>query len=197
MTSDPTLRFYADNAGTYVAKADEAIPAYLTAYLDALPQGASILELGTGSGRDAQHMLGRGFDVTPSDGSPELASEAERRLARPVRILRFEEINDIAAFDAVYASASLLHAERAQLPAILTAIHRAIKPGGLFWASYKSGNGEGFDQLGRYYNYPSETDLRAAYANAPWQSLVLTAWQGSGYDKLPTPWLGVTVRKAP
>jgi len=190
-----TLRFYAENAATYATRTGRSIPPQLPKFLAQLSSGAKILELGTGGGQDALYMLEQGFSVTPTDGSPELAAEATRLLGIPVRTMLFEELEDTQAFDAVYASASLLHAPRERLPAILTRIHQALKPDGLFWASYKSGAAEGEDKFGRYYNYLGEIKLRTAYAVAPWQSLTLDAWQGSGYDNLPTDWLSITARK--
>ena len=43
-------------------------------------------------------------------------------------------------------------------------IHRALKPAGVFYASFKIGDGDGRDTLGRYYNYPSPEWLQATYA---------------------------------
>jgi SAM-dependent methyltransferase len=190
-----TLRFYAENAATYATRTGRRIPPQLPKFLAQLSPGAKILELGTGGGQDALYMLEQGFAVTPTDGSPELANEASRLLGVPVRTMLFEELDEHENFDAVYASASLLHAPRKNLPAILTRIHRALKPGGLFWASYKSGDAEGEDKFGRYYNYLDEAELRTIYATAPWQSLTINSWQGSGYDNLPTDWLSVTAHK--
>jgi SAM-dependent methyltransferase len=190
MTNE-TLRFYAENAATYATRTGRGIPPQLPQFLARLPSEAKLLELGTGGGQDALYMIEQGFSVTPTDGSPELAAEASRLLGLPVRTMLFEDLEDTNAFDAVYANACLLHAPRESLPAILIRIHRALKPGGLFWASYKSGDAEGEDKFGRYYNYVSKAELRSAYAAAHWQSLSISTWHGSGYDDLPTPWLGV------
>ena len=170
--------------------------ARLVTFLKALPAGASILELGTGGGQDARFMLDQGFEITPSDGSPELAAEAGRLLGRPVRILRFDALAIEESFDGVYANAALLHAPRAALTGILARIHHALKPQGLFWASYKAGDAEGHDALGRYYNYLDAPGLSRHYAEAAaWSSIEIDAWDGSGYDDQPTKWLGVTARK--
>jgi len=193
---DETLRFYAENAAAYAARSSKRPAPQLAAFLDTLPAGARILELGTGGGQDARFMLDRGFDVLPTDGSAELAVEAEKLLGRPVRAMLFEALNHETAFDAVYANASLLHAKRTALTGILSRIHRALTPGGRFWATYKAGDAEGHDRFGRYYNYLDAENLRRHYANAaPWQSLEITAWDGSGYDKLPTKWLGAMALK--
>ena len=111
-------------------------------------------------------MLARGFDVTPTDGSPEMAEIASRRLGRPVGTLLFHDLDAVEAYDGVWANACLLHVPRDQLAGILALIHRALKPGGAFYASYKTGEGDGRDTLNRYYNYPTEDWLRATYAQA-------------------------------
>lgn len=196
LTDDPTLRFYAENAETYAARSDKQYSPRLDAFLDMLPAGARILELGTGAGHDAHHMLDRGFDVMATDGSPELAAEAERLLGRPVRIMLFDALDETGAHHGVYANASLLHAPRSALSGILGRIHRALRPEGLFWASFKAGDAEGHDRFGRYYNYLDENALRGHYSEAAaWKNLDIAGWDGSGYDRVPTEWLGVTARK--
>ena len=67
-----------------------------------------------------------------------------------------------------------LHVPRDELAAILRRIHRALKPAGYFYASYKIGDADGRDNLGRYYNYPSPEWLAATYATAgEWSSIVV------------------------
>lgn len=195
MTDDPTLRFYADNAATYAQHVTTPTGQQLSAFLALVPSGGKILELGCGNGRDAAHMLSLGFDVDATDGTPELAAEAERRLGKPVRILRFEELDAISAYDGIWACASLLHAPASALVGIFGRIHRALRPGGVFTASFKSGTGEGHDSLGRYFNYPSAERLRADYAAAGWSHVVLETQMGSGYDAKPTEWIWVTARR--
>jgi len=164
----------------------------MDAFLARLRPGAGVLELGCGGGQDASLMLAAGFDVTPTDGSPGLAAEAEKRLGRPVRLMRFEELDAVAAYDAVWASACLLHVPEDALAGVLGSIRRALKPGGLFFASFKSGDGGDRDSLGRYYNFPSRTTLEAAYAAAgPWSEIVIDEGEGGGYDGVARTWLFV------
>lgn len=196
MQDDETLGFYARNARSYAARERRLPEQRLTTFLAALPPGAPILELGTGGGQDAQAMIAAGFAVTPTDGSPELAAEASARLGQPVKIMRFEALEDVAAYAGVWASASLLHAPREALTGILTRIHRALRPGGVFVASYKRGKAEGRDAFGRYYNYFDADTLRQHYESAAgWREVVIEEQAGSGYDNLPTDWLWVTARK--
>lgn len=161
MADDQTLRFYAENAATYATHVTSPTGARLDAFLAKIPAGGSILELGCGNGRDAAHMLSLGFDVEASDGTPELAAEAEKRLGRKVRILRFEDLDALSAYDGIWACASLLHVPADTLVDVLARIRRALRPGGIFTASFKAGSGEGRDDFGRYYNYPGAEQLVA------------------------------------
>lgn len=195
MPDDPTLRFYAENAAIYARHVTTPTRKRLDAFLALVPPGGKILELGCDNGRDAAHMLALGFDVEATDGSPELAAKAERRIGRPVRILRFDELDAASAYDGAWACASLLHAPASDLVDILGRIHRALRPGGVFTASFKSGLGEGQDGLGRYFNYPSTERLRADYAAAGWNEVTLETEMGRGYDAKPTEWIWVTARR--
>jgi SAM-dependent methyltransferase len=188
--SNQTLGFYATNAARYAARG--AVNPRLLTFLDLLQPAARVLELGTGSGHDARYMLDRGFDVDPTDGSPELADVASNMLGRTVRPLMFEEIAGEQVYDGVYASASILHAPARQLPGIVWRIHRSLKTGGTAWASFKDGTAEGIDAHGRFYNYMSAEALLAIWRTvAPWDQLVVDTWDGSAYENVPTRWHAV------
>ena len=191
-----TLAFYDREAAVYAART-RGEPVRLRAFLEQLRPRAAILELGCGGGQDAALMSAAGFEVTATDGSAGLAAEAEARLGRPVRVMRFEELEDVAAYDAVWANACLLHVPEDGLADVLGRIHRALKPGGRFYAGFKSGDGGDRDSLGRYYNFPSEARLRAAYGAAgAWAPLDVTTGQGGGFDGVPRTWLHVLAVKA-
>jgi SAM-dependent methyltransferase len=154
------------------------------------------LELGCGGGRDAEAMIGAGFIVDPTDGTPDVARKAEERLGRSVRVMRFDELDVIEAYDAIWASASLLHVPRVCLPQILGLIFKALKPSGVHFASYKGGGVEGRDRYGRYFNYLSRDDVTEAYARSGrWDVLSVTEYLGGGYDGEQGPWIAITVRK--
>lgn len=187
-----TFRFYATQAETYASRSRSTAHPALEGFLTRLPAGARILELGCGGGHDSLAVIERGFDVIPTDGSPEMAAQAEARLGRPVRVLRFDELDEIGIYDGVWANACLLHVPRSDLVGILERVHRAVRPGGIFYASYKAGDAEGRDGLHRYYNYPSRDWLARHYAQAGWHDLDIEEHQGGAYDGEPTGWLFVT-----
>ena len=195
---EPTLGFYSAQAKSYVGHRPDEIDPQIAQFLDLLMPGARILELGCGGGVDAAHMILRGFDVDPTDGVAEMAAIAEQRLNRDVRVMRFDELATVEAYDAVIANASLLHAPTEGLPAIFTSIWAALRPGGWHFATFKTGGASGYDRHGRYYNYLSRAEAKALYRDAgDWTSIDFDEWPGAGYFSEPAMWLKVIARKAP
>lgn len=195
MSKDETSAFYDGNAETYASRERRLPTSRLDAFLAALPQGGTILELGCGGGQDSAYMLAKGFEVTPTDGSAELAKQAEKLIGRPVAVMRFQDLQSTGEFDGVWAEASLLHVPRAELPDVFSRIHSALKPGAPLHASFKAGEAEGHDGFGRYYNYPSPDWLSQCLTEGGWRDIALSEADGGGYDGKPTRWLFLTARK--
>ncbi|MES1150091.1 MAG: class I SAM-dependent methyltransferase [Bradyrhizobium guangdongense] len=193
---DETLQFYRGHAEAYAGREITSRKARLAAFLAQLAPGARILELGCGAGGDTAVMLAQGFDVHATDGSPEMAAVAAQRLGHPVATMLFDQLEDVSAYDAVWANACLLHVPRPELAGVLARIWRALKPAGHFFASYKTGEAEGRDSLNRYYNYPSLDWLRATYAEAgAWSALSIDSGEVLGFDAKMAPMLFVTAQK--
>jgi SAM-dependent methyltransferase len=193
---ETTLQFYRENAEAYAGWA-KAPSTRLRGFLALLPPGGSILELGCGAGNHSAVMLAEGFSVRATDGSPEMAGIASQRLGHPVEAMRFDQLDANGAYDGVWASACLLHVPRDELAGILARIHRALRPSGVFYASYKMGEGDGRDSLGRYYNYASPEWLEAICASAgPWITLSSDRNVIQSFDETPANMLHLVVRKA-
>jgi SAM-dependent methyltransferase len=192
---EETLQFYRSNAQSYADWA-KAPSARLRGFLALLPPGGSILELGCGAGNHSAVMLDAGFFVRATDGSPEMAEIASRRLGHPVEAMLFHELAEREAYDGVWASACLLHVPRDELAGILGRIRCALKPSGVFYASFKIGEGHGRDNFGRYYSYPSPEWLQAIYAAAgEWDSLTSDTGVIQSFDGTPANMLHLVVRK--
>jgi SAM-dependent methyltransferase len=191
-----TLQFYRRNADAYAGWA-KAPSARLTDFLALVPPGGSILEIGCGAGNHSAAMLAAGFALRATDGSPEMAAIASQRLGHPVETMLFHELEAHEAHDGVWASACLLHVPREDLAGILGRIHRALKPGGVFYASFKIGEADGRDSLGRYYNYVSPEWLRATYAESgAWTEVSSGTSEIKSFDEAPATMLHIVVRKA-
>jgi len=193
----PTLTYYDEEAETYAQKQRSAdLPASFGRLVSALPPGAHVLDLGSGDGYFSEEFEKRGFTVTAMDGSAGLAAIAGKRLTHPVRIARFDELADVETFDCVWAHASLHHAPLEALPDIIARVHRSLRPGGVFHMSVKTGKPAGRDRLGRFYCYPSRTDIEAALAGAgSWQETVFETTHRKGYDGVATDWIILFARK--
>lgn len=135
--TDETLRYYRDQAEAFVldTRAVDMAPLYAH-FLPHLQTDARILDAGCGSGRDARAFAERGFQVIAFDASPAMAAIAEARLGAPLAVLRFQEIAWRQAFDGIWACASLLHVPSAELPDVMHRLGRAMKPGGIRYASF-------------------------------------------------------------
>lgn len=191
-----TLDFYTRNAAHYLQSRPDAPSHELVPFLERLPVGARILELGCGGGRDAAYMVEQGFDVDPTDGSEAMAAEAEKCLGKAARVMRFDALDADEDYDAVIALASLLHVPLPGLPGILHNIWRALKSGGWHLATFKTNGEEGHDDHGRYYNYLSRNEAEQLYQEAGnWADLEFLEWQGEGWFSPPARWLQIVARK--
>jgi SAM-dependent methyltransferase len=142
-------------------------------FLALLPPGASLLDVGCGSGRDSLAFLQQGFRVVPLEPCEALASRAELLLRRPVLRRRVQELEEIDAFDGIWACASLLHVPARETPAALSRLARALRPGGVLYASYKLGKGE--REAERFFHDQDEDSLRGLLEGA--SLTVLKLWQ--------------------
>ncbi len=194
--SDPaTIAYYEDNAPRYTLSFGQAPSRHPDAFLDRRAPGSRVLELGCGGGRDSARIRERGFDLDATDGTPAMVRKANERFDVGARVMKFEELDAIAEYDAVWAHACLLHASREELGAILPAIHRALTPGGWHYASYKLGDGEGRDLLGRLHNFPDHDWIENAYRDAGFALEDVIVFPGQGADGTMRDWIALTVRK--
>ena len=196
MSADPdTIAFYQARAPHYVLKFGQSHSYQLDPFLDRLPPGGAVLELGCGGGQDAARMAARGFTVDATDGTPAMVAKANERWGVGARVMAFDQLDAEAAYDGIWAHASLLHAPREALPDILTRIHCALRPGGWHFASYKLGEVEGRDALGRFYNFPDADWLTAQYTAIGWNIIDVAYDSSAGFDDVVRDWINLTVRK--
>ena len=164
----------------------------LDRFLARLPKGAAILDLGCGVGDSAVRMRNAGFTVSCTDASPEMVATANELHGLDAVQKSFNELREEAAYNAVWASFSLLHAPRAEMPANLGRIHRAILPGGLFYMGLKLGAGEARDAAGRFYAYFGEEELRRMLAEAGFSVLAAETDSMVGLLGSPEPCIHIT-----
>ncbi len=163
-----TLDVYSKEAASYATRdRKERADGFLDPFIAMMPAGAVVLDLGCGAGWAASVMQERGFDVHALDATSEMAALAQTKLKRTVRVASFESVDDVAAFDGIWASGALLHVPKAEMPALLAKLSRALKPGGLLLATFKSGEGEARDKIGRFYSYYALAELERLFGAVP------------------------------
>jgi len=198
VSTDPdTIAFYQARAPHYVLKFGQSHSYQLDPFLDRLPPGGRVLELGCGGGQDSARMAERGFVTDATDATPAMVAKTNERFGLGARVMAFGELEAEAAYDGIWAHASLLHCPRAALPDVLARIHRALASGGWHFASYKLGENEGRDDLGRFYNFPDAEWLAAQYdALAGWQIAETRRYTAGGFDNVERDWIDLVIQKA-
>ena len=177
-----TLQFYRGNAEAYAGREITSRKARLAAFLALLPPGGRILELGCGAGGDTAEMLAQGFDVRATDGSPELADVASKRLGRRVDTLLFHELDEVEAYDAVWANACLLHVPRDELADILALIRRALKPAGISSRATRPATPKGATRSTATITTPRGLVARNLCERWRWSSLSIENGEVKGFD---------------
>ena len=193
-----------DSLGYYDKRADEFFARTMpidmsesySKFLPLLSSKAKILDAGCGTGRDAKYFQDLGHEVVAFDGSSEMVRMASKLLGKPALQLNFRDLNFDREFDAVWASASLLHVPYEELRGVLQKIHHSLKESGTFFASFKYG-----DSLrlidGRSF-YDMNEELILPYLTGLFEGVEL--WQTCD-PKMVAPsasqnWLRVVCRKA-
>ena len=138
-----TIDYYNKHAEEFTASTFEVdMESLYQPFLAELLEGARILDVGCGSGRDTLAFKKKGYQVDAIDYSEELVKKASRLTGIPIKLKSFYEIDDYEAYDGIWACASLLHCERNHLKEVIGKLVSALKPNGVLYMSFKYGNGD-------------------------------------------------------
>ena len=110
-----------------------------------------LLDIGAGTGIQAEFFRDGGLNVVCTDLSPEMVIRC-REKGLEAYVMDFLSLEFPAgAFDAVFAMNCLLHVPKLDLPNILAVIRRVMTPGGLFyWGQFGGIDEEGIWQEDQY-----------------------------------------------
>lgn len=140
---ETTIAFYDEKYAKSTAHLD--MQQFYDRFEKYLPEGASVLDAGCGSGRDSKHFIERGYTVTAFDASETMCKCASKLTGQEVRKLTFQEMDYHDCFDGIWACASLLHVPEDEIKIVLKKMAGALKKGGIIYASWKRGKGERTD----------------------------------------------------
>jgi SAM-dependent methyltransferase len=192
-----TRAYYAKHAHDFEkSTADLDLQQIYRPFLKLVKPGGDLLDAGCGSGRDTCAFRKMGFRVVAMDASPELAQLATLRTGQTCQVLTFQNMEFRQEFDGIWACASLLHVPRAELPDVLKRLFRALRPGGILYASMKRGEGEHVAKDGRFFSYFHMEDFKTI-VNREGQFELVTTWltqatDSSGKD---WPWLNLLAKR--
>jgi SAM-dependent methyltransferase len=193
MIDPETIRIYDARAADYARMTGSDVPdATLAGFIAALPEQGAVLDLGCGPGRAAARMAAAGLVVEAWDASAAMVALAADHAGVTARQADFEALTGQAVYDGIWANFSLLHAPRDAMPRHLAAIHRALRPGGLFHVGLKSGSGSRRDALGRLYTYYTEDALSGLLRDAGLVPGRFNRGEDVGLDGVSAPWISVT-----
>jgi len=158
------MKFYDDHAERYAAQTLSIdMTSLYERFLSYLPAGAKILDAGCGPGRDLRFFRSKGYHAEGFDSSIEMVKLALKENL-PVRHLSFEQVDWSCCFDAVWASASLLHLPKSSVPSAVMKLVQVLKEKGVLYASLKVGEGESLSEDGRFFSYYREEEVRQMIA---------------------------------
>ena len=104
-------------------------------------------------------FLAKGYDTVAIDASVKMVEAARVLTDCSVLLMRFQQIEWADEFDGIWACASLLHVLRTEMNDVFRRLIHALKPGGVWFMSFKRGAGEGVRKV-RFFNVYREDDLR-------------------------------------
>ena len=193
MVTDPTdvtLASYEEGVEAYCARSPVTVVPAVASLLEAVIQrvpGGSVLELGSGPGREAAYLEGRGLTVERTDACLAFVDQP-RGQGHAARVLDVRTGALGGPFDAVLANAVLLHLARDDFRRAVAACHAATREGGLLALTLKEGDGEAWStaklDAPRWFVYWRTGDLRDVLENVGWQILQVDRVTGR-YE----PWL--------
>jgi SAM-dependent methyltransferase len=158
-------------AERYLASKDAEAPTTLAALEELareLPPDAAVLDPGCGAGVPVTRWLAQRFAVTGVDLSTRQLELARQHV--PTANFLKADMTDLSlapeTFDAVVALHSIIHVPRAEQRGMLGKIHRWLKPGGVFLATWafagwegEESDWEGWGAPMRWSHHDGETSL--------------------------------------
>ena len=193
ISQDTTLSWYRENAIQYAEETRNSLVLdALWEFLSRMKEEGTILDYGSGSGRDSAYFINKGFSVDSLDGSAEMKAQAERLFGIKVKLSSFLSLEEKEKYDGIWAQASILHLEEHDLKTALTLIERALKRDGVFYSSFRKGEGDGYEN-GRWYTNMTE---RRFLSFLPASLYVEKIWESQDVRPgVSRTWLSIICRK--
>lgn len=191
-----TINYYEKNASEFIETSLHAdMTKMYEAFLRYIPEYGSILDAGCGSGRDSKFFCDKGYEVMAFDAAETMCTYASKLIGQPVQNMTFDEVDFQNKFDGVWACASLLHISRTHVLQIIDKLIEALVPGGVMYASWKSGAGERMSGERFFCDFNEESIRQLMQENNGIEILNIWTTGDVRADRINEYWVNVLLRK--
>ena len=144
--------YYESNAERYAAETISAdMSEQYQRFLPLLKKGAKILDVGSGSGRDACYFQKQGYQATALEPSKNLCREIRKVFSGEIVCSDIQNYRPTERYDGIWACASLIHLQEEEILCFFKKIDMYLNDNGIVYASGKSGISTGEVEDGRFF----------------------------------------------
>ena len=144
--------YYESNAEHYAAETIYAdMSEQYQSVLPLLKKGAKILDVGSGSGRDACYFQKQGYQVTALEPSKNLGREIRKVFSGEIVCSDIQSYQTTERYDGIWACASLIHLQEEEILCFFKKIDMYLNDNGIVYVSGKSGISTGEVEDGRFF----------------------------------------------
>ena len=144
--------YYESNAERYAAETFSAdMSEQYQRFLPLLKKGAKILDVGSGSGRDAFYFQKHGYQVTALEPSKNLCREIRKVFSGEIECSDIQNYQPAERYDGIWACASLIHLQEEEILCFFKKIDMYLNDNGIVYTSGKSGISTGEVEDGRFF----------------------------------------------
>ncbi|MBM6668683.1 class I SAM-dependent methyltransferase [Lacrimispora saccharolytica] len=144
--------YYESNAERYAAETFSAdMSEQYQRFLPLLKDRAKILDVGSGSGRDACYFQKHGYQVTALEPSKNLCREIRKVFSGEIVCSDIQNYQSVERYDGIWACASLIHLQEEEVLCFFKKIDMYLNNNGIVYASGKSGIFTGEVEDGRFF----------------------------------------------
>ena len=144
--------YYESNAEHYAAETFSAdMSEQYQRFLPLLKKGAKILDVGSGSGRDACYFQKHGYQVTALEPSKNLCREIRKVFSGEIICSDIQNYRPKERYDGIWACASLIHLQEEEILRFFEKIDLYLNDNGVVYVSGKNGIPTGEGEDGRFF----------------------------------------------
>ena len=176
-----TKNYYDINAGYWAANRShfDASRQRFDKFQELLPSG-KILDLGCGTGRDAQLFIPAGYDYIGIDLSDGMIAQAKKLF--PDAKFEVMDMTNLAfeneVFDGLWAFTSYLHIPKTEIAKAVAESNRVLKMGGIGYVTIKKGSGEkyiGEADSKRYWSFYGKNQFAKVLRDGGFE--IIESWE--------------------